>query len=435
MATNDEETDDAPDATPDLIESAEGGSIEWARLLRERREAAGFSRAELARRAGIAEATLKRIESGLRPPSSDVLLRLLATPELRLREVPPAALGGDGAAPGFSPNGYFPPGVNAIELWQEMIRALNGQGGHVDQTHLYLDHHSAAAWQSLATHETRLPERAAMPLDAAATAILDSTGPVSLDVVALGPGDAREEVRLTQHLLDDPRHRDIRLCLLDISQPLLSAAMEYATRVLDDPKWVSVMAVHGNFHHLPRYRHLLHGPQSAHRRRLVTMFGATFTNLQNEPLFIRNGLGGFGPGDLLLFNAGQARAPTDQPDEIRKKDRALADRDNPNVTRRELAVREWICGPLRRYVDGLQDVTITAELDLASCPVPGSYAVVRRATVTLSNGEIRTFSLFSMKRYDEKGLVECFRQEGWDSVARWHAGTGLPSILYLFRKR
>ena len=37
-----------------------------------------------------------------------------------------------------------------------------------------------------------------------------------------------------------------------------------------------------HFHHLPRYGQLLYSPRRAHRRRLITMLGHTFGNLDNE---------------------------------------------------------------------------------------------------------------------------------------------------------
>lgn len=72
---------------------------------------------------------------------------------------------------------------------------------------------------------------------------------------------------------------DLRLYLLDISQPLLSEAYTHAAQTLDRFRGVLVTAVQGNFHHLPRYGQLLYRPEASHRRRLVTMLGGTFGNL------------------------------------------------------------------------------------------------------------------------------------------------------------
>src|SRR5688572_3632042 len=69
----------------------------WSRMLRERREAAGLTRAGLAARAGISETTIKNLETGRHPPTRSSLLRLLSVPELRLDSSDTA--GGLGAEP------------------------------------------------------------------------------------------------------------------------------------------------------------------------------------------------------------------------------------------------------------------------------------------------------------------------------------------------
>lgn len=53
-------------------------------LLRDRRNAAGFSRTRLARRAKLSDATIKFIETGRHPPSRASLARLWAVPDLHL---------------------------------------------------------------------------------------------------------------------------------------------------------------------------------------------------------------------------------------------------------------------------------------------------------------------------------------------------------------
>jgi DNA-binding XRE family transcriptional regulator len=58
---------------------------EFAALVRLRREAAGLSRAKLARRTRVSEASLKLLESGRHCPSRFTLLRLLQARELGLR--------------------------------------------------------------------------------------------------------------------------------------------------------------------------------------------------------------------------------------------------------------------------------------------------------------------------------------------------------------
>ena len=54
-------------------------------LIREARRRAGLSQAELARRAGVAQSTVGRIESGLRVPSTDLAERLVRAAGFEIR--------------------------------------------------------------------------------------------------------------------------------------------------------------------------------------------------------------------------------------------------------------------------------------------------------------------------------------------------------------
>jgi len=58
---------------------------DFGRLLRDKRNHAGFSRLQLARKAKLSDATIKFIETARHPPSRATLLRLVAVPELGLR--------------------------------------------------------------------------------------------------------------------------------------------------------------------------------------------------------------------------------------------------------------------------------------------------------------------------------------------------------------
>ena len=71
-------------------------------MLRDRRNAAGFSRLTLARRASISDATIKFLETARHPPSRGTLCRLWAVPELKLGSADwPKQLGNapEGASP------------------------------------------------------------------------------------------------------------------------------------------------------------------------------------------------------------------------------------------------------------------------------------------------------------------------------------------------
>ncbi len=196
--------------------------------------------------------------------------------------------------PAFAPNCWLAPEFDPIKMIRELEMQLNGWGGHIDQSHLYLDPLSAACWCALSAHEGYGAARAEMPLDRAALQIGRCVGEVGLDLIGLGPGDGKEEVRLTGHL--SRARGDIRLYLLDISQPLLSVAYKHAAETLSDRRRVAVFGIQGNFHHLPRYAQLLAAPGRNHRRRVVCLFGNTVANLHNEVLFVRNICWGLSPG-------------------------------------------------------------------------------------------------------------------------------------------
>jgi hypothetical protein len=312
------------------------------------------------------------------------------------------------ALTGFAPNCWLAPEFDPIQRIRELERQLNGGGGHIDQTHLYLDPLSAACWCALAEQDGYSAARAEMPLDRAAARIARATAGAPLDLIGLGAGDAREEVRLARLLL--PLRPDLRLYLLDISQPLLSVAFQHAAGALADLRPGRVFAVQGDFHHLPRYAPLFRAQGRRPRRRVVCMFGNTFANLQSEILFVRNSLLAPAPDDLFLLNVPLACAPADQPDEILRRDPRLSGQMPRSLGQLQDRYDEWLTGPIRRYTRGARSVELSTHLDTAACPVPGSYAADVRATVRLGGGEERRFSLIYLKRYEVHQLVECMRQ-------------------------
>jgi len=224
-------------------------------------------------------------------------------------------------------------------------------------------------------------------------------------------------------------HADLRLYLLDISQPLLSVAYRHAAEVLADHGG-AVFAIQGNFHHLPRYGQLLYSPRRAHRRRIITMLGHTFSNLENELRFMRNSLCGFASGDLLVMDFRLAYASSNDPEEIRRKDPTFAVRRHSDLSQRR---DEFLAGPFKRYGTDQADVAITPALDM-SCAVPGSYGVDLRAQVHSDSGE-RQFSVYYSRRYEPQQLMNALRREGWETVETWeYGGESNPCLLVLLRK-
>ena len=407
----------------------------WGADLEQRRRAAGLSRVVLAQRAGISESTLRNVEKGRRPPTRTTLMHLQSVPELRIDPTPIGEhlAGRPKHVQEFAPNCWLAPEFDALKLHREMTMLLNGRGGHIEQTFLYLDHHSAAAWCAFAEQESYARVRSAMQLDQVAERIVDAVGNVGLDVIGLGSGDGRDEVRLTQCLLERAPNRNLRLYLLDISQPLCSAAYRHAAEVLGDERSVSVYAIQGNFYNLQRYTSLLHAPARSHRRRVICMFGNTFANLQNEILFVRSSLVGFAPGDLLLLTAPATMAPASEPQKILALDPRLSGRVNSGMglSRHD----EQLVNVLRRHISSVKSVDLNAVLDLDACTVPGSYAADVRATVKTVGGETKQFSVYYSKRYDREQLDCKMCKEGWAPVASWRfAEDQHPRLLLLYQR-
>jgi transcriptional regulator with XRE-family HTH domain len=410
----------------------------WGADLKARRRAAGLSRAVLADRAGISDSTLRNVETGRRAPTRTTVMHLQSVPELR---IDPSPIGSQitsrrQRSQDLSPNCWLTPEYDALKLHGELTMLLNGRGGHLEQTYLYLDPSSAAAWYAIAEQEVYTLARMLMPMDRVAEQISERAGAVGLDVIGLGCGDGKDEVRLTQCLLERHSNQNLRLYLLDISQPLCCAAYRHAAEVLADRPTVSVCAIQGNFHNLQRYTPLLHSQERSHRRRVVCIFGNTFANLQNEIMFVRNSLLGFAPGDCLLLNVPATMAPADNQDEVRRKDPRLAGRSPTETMTPALSIQNRMYTELlRRYISGIKSTEIKSTLDYAACPVPGSYAADVRATVKMQSGETKHFSIAYIKRYDRALLDEAMRKEGWAPASHWrYAEEYHPRLLLLYQR-
>lgn len=413
--------------------------VAFGLLLRDKRNAAGFSRVQLARKAKLSDATIKFLETGKHPPSRATLIRLIGVAELKLtwadapgQHRPPV----DDRAEELEAsevlgelNCFITPNYDSVRMVMDLGKFLNGAGGHVEQTNAYLDHQSAAAYMAMCQQSAVASSiRASTPLAAAAQRIVGETGASGLNVVALGAGDATLEVRLVQHLLEDASAPNIELCLLDISQPLLNSAYRHALDTLGERPNVSVWAMQCNFHHLPLHTQLFYMPARLRRRRVFCMLGGTLANLDDEPRFFEHSLLCCSPGDLLLLDMQVARGSTDNPEEIQRRDKTLAAGVAP-------AHATWLAGPIWRHCKDVLQVDFNWRLQ-TQCPVPGSYALDAVATVQSRGRADRNFSVFRFRRYDPDKLAECLAGLGWDQV--WGApfgGVEQPACLRLFCKR
>jgi transcriptional regulator with XRE-family HTH domain len=412
---------------------------QWGLRLRQRREEAGLTRAQLAHLAGVADSTIRNLETGRHKPTRPIVMRLQAVPELGMPAGSPlASLFGPGgrARPNidsdFACNCWFAPEYDSIRMIREMVQRLNSPGGNVEQTDLYIDPASASAWCALTEQDGWGKLKSELPIHDIARAIKDHLGSSPLDVIGLGSGEAYDEVRLAQCLVQE-QVKNLRLFLLEISQPLLSAGYKHAAQVLGELPGVGVYAIQGNFHNLPSYDQLFH---NRGRRRLACMFGFTFPNLDNEILLLRNSLCGFVEGDLLLVDAFVGAALPSQPDEIMKKDPRLSMRLPHSSKQLESRQLDFLTGPFKRHVKGIRSVRLETALDRTSCPIPGSYAVDWRAVLKMKQGPDRAFSIYHSKRYNPELLDESMGQNGWQPLGRWtYSEDRHPQMVSLYRKQ
>ncbi len=408
--------------------------VAFGKLLRDKRNAAGLSRPALARKAKLSDATLKFVETARHPPSRATLLRLVGVAELNLSwaEVPghgppPAQLASTGAATPPSAlelNWFVAPGYDPIRMVNDLGRFLGGAGGHVEQSHVYIDPQSAAAYLAVRRHPGAALLRASVPLAAAAKHIAAACESDPLRIIALGAGDATLETQLAQHVLERPAPPRLDLCLLDISQPLLAAGFQNAAEALRGRPGVSVWGMQANFHHLGEYPPLRRAKQQRH---LYCLLGGTLGNLDHEPRFFRHSLRGE-PGDLLLLDLQLARSSPASPEEIKKRERSWAGGVPPLVA-------AWLGGPIWRHGKDTSRIEFRWELDTQS-PIPGSYALDAIATVQAPGRDPREFSMYRFRRYEPSGLTQRLQDLGWHELAALPYGPAdQPSSLRLYIAR
>ena len=414
------------------VEQSPPRYAQLARLLRDRRLALGMSLEALGKRIGVSASTLKQIERGVRPPSRKTLLLLQNAIELDLnldgilsRERTPI--------PGASLNCYIAPGYEPVKMVMELSETLNGPGGYLEQTSAYLEHQSALQYLRMANDSSYMSTfRAGNPLDRVAAVVCKHSRGSGIEMIALGAGDAREEVRLVQNVVAGMEIPDLRLYLLDISQPLLSVGFKHAADLLYNQQGVSYFAMQANFHHMDRYPQLHYTPERSHRRRVVTMFGGTVGNLDNEPKFFKYNLIGCHQGDLLLMDFQLAYASTSDLDAIRRREPVFSGGKPQGQRARE----DWLASAIWRHCRDVSEVKFHYEL-LTDCAVPGSYSIEAVATVFARGREPRRFSLFRFRRYDPVQLAGCLSALGWDLVADFPRPSphGGGDCWLVFRKR
>lgn len=416
------------------IHFAPDGETEGVRrfgdVLRQHRDEAGLTQEQLAQFTSLSESLVRKLEKGLKAPSRKTLLALCTVPELKLvpSEITSVATVRENSHR-LAPNWFVPPSFDSVQMMSELTHQLNSNGGSLEQTYVYLDHKSAIDWIQLCnTPGYTAAFRDRMPHSAIAKRIAELVGPVGLDLIALGPGDGRNEVRLVQHIMEQGSRPSVRFYLLDASQPLLSYAFKHAVDTFGSDPNIFVCGLQGSFHHLPRYLQLHYSPARAHRRRIYMMMGGTIGNLENEPSFFQSSFSGAAPGDLLLFDVSYPATDSTDPADIERADTAVR-QPVPE------GHQHWLAGPLRRYCLDFHSVSFRFRLD-TNRPLAGSYGIQFIATVTTHGRQTREFCMWQVRRYQPESLVRCMRGLGWKHVALLPFGgpAGPQKAVFMFQR-
>lgn len=380
------------------------GAKSFGQLLRERRLSAGISQAALARASGLSRGTIANLEESRTEPAGDTRLRLARVAALRLSEN-----AAEHARPAAEP--WFSPRYDPLDMAKELEQLVNGPGGTLEQTYVYIDGQSAVDWYNYANLPAYVENfRQKFPVTKIADAALGQRIS-ALDQISLGVGDGMTETRLAQQLAERlPEPPDLRVYLLDISHPLLVEAYKQASAGL--PSTVPVFPVHGNFLDLRSIIPLAY--RATERPRLWTMIGNTFGNLTHEPHFLADLAACARPGDLLLLDVQLVWADARDLDAIRTVDPAFV-RGIPDE------MQTWLAGPVYRHCRTAQSVKLTAELT-NRCPMPGSYQLNFIANVRLSSGVTLNHHLFLVRRYDLEMLAAELRDLGWRTMLTAYYG-------------
>ena len=410
-----------------FLPEATGGARKFGEVLRRHRDEAGYTQLQLAEFSGLSVSLIRKLEQGDNYPSRATLASLCALPELKLvpaevTTLPAFRSEGHRAAP----NWYVSPGFDAMQMMSDLALQLNGSGGSIEQTYVYLDHKSALDWFEISNTPGYVATfRDCLPHGALAERIREVVGGVGLDVIALGPGDGKTEVRLVQRLLDRSERANIRFYLLDASQPLLGRAFKHAVDTFDKEPGVFVCGIQGNFHHLPRYMQLHYSPAQSHRRRVYVMLGDTIGNLDNERQFFRNAFSGAAPGDLMIFDAVSSFTDSKDPEEIKRRD---------PVFHKPVPYQNWLSGPIWRYCQEVQSVEFSFGLDV-NRPFEGSYGIQLLATVGLPGMRTKEFCMYEIRRYNQESLIQCMRSLGWAHVGLLPFSETRPKAVFIFQKQ
>lgn len=318
-------------------------------------------------------------------------------------------------------NWWVDPAYNYLGLLEELERKLQGTRGSIDHKYMYLDPKSAADWETLAAFSHYISFiGGGYPFKWAAHAIqsklrkLGYSKPTCLDIIALGPGDAQKENRLTEVILEQiPTLEDVNLYLLDISPPLLNLAARNAVKLFQGDSRIKIIPALGDMQDLPRYSGLFYTEEQKKRPCLIIFLGATLGNHTQENAIFRDSLHAFSPNTLFLIDYITTFADPNSPSEIMQNDPYLSDKKSTKWLK---ALQKFIIGPLRRYKEGVVQARFEPILDNQTVTLPGSYAIELKVTATMLDQSEQSFYLHRIKRYTGEAVVDAVESAGFRVV-------------------
>lgn len=382
--------------------------IDWVafgKTLKLRRRTAKLGLKELADMADISASMIRAVESAEKRPSRNLLRSLLMVPRLNLRL---DDIMGDNSSDKVVPTLWMAPQYDPRQLIVDLVTKLNGAGCSLEQTTAYLDYQSADDWLTTCNAPKYLELfNNTSAFEAISKNIAENCGGGGLDIIAIGCGDAKREVKLVERLVAHTKThniKDVRLFLIDISHTLLAAGHNHAKASLGGSV-KDIIALHGNFHDLSQFPLFSHADRRS-RCRVFTLLGVTLVNLDNEYKFFRDTMNAASLNDYFVADYTKAYAPSDDVGQIRAHD--------PPCTAGVLEThKKWLGGPIRRYTKGAGAIDFTVEIN-TDCIVKGSYELAFVAKVSIEGSdEQRRFVTLRVRRYDPEQLEECLARTGW----------------------
>lgn len=412
-------------------EGEESGVRRFGEVLRQHRDEAGMTQEQLADYSGLSLSYIRKLEQGSKPPARNAVLALCSVADLKLVPSEVTTLPAmRESSHRHAPNWYVSPGFDSVQMMSDLAQQLNGGGGSIEQSFVYLDPKSALDWIQLCNAPGYASMyRESFPHSQAAKLLHELTGSAGLDLIALGPGDGKTEARLVEHILEESERPSVRFYLFDVSQPLLSRAFKHAADTFGDEPRIFVCGIQGNFHHLPRYMQLHYTPARSHRRRVYMLLGNTIGNIDHEPQFFHSAFAGAAPGDILIFDADYAFTTSGDVADIQRQDPALQ-KPIPDSHQR------WLAGPIERYCRDAQSIAFSWRVD-TDRPLPGSYGLQFMAKVSLPGMLHRTFCMWQVRRYAADGLIRCLQRLDWEHVGQlpFSGSKARPRALLMFQKK